>query len=200
MSTLVFNNLKSFDGTVSDKDFNALVDAMQSLIITQGLNYSVRRTPAGTTLSFDAKVASGGTTCPFTTKLKTVDDELVATVTPGTVNGLVPSNLFDDFLISDSGTYYVKVAALTDGTAVTSVSLAVDTSEPEGQVVTPFSLPTYVEVLLAIVFNGRVFRTIACGNVELQGHEEFKEDKNPPAQPGELTYTPYYRWANTSAV
>lgn len=193
MHTIVFSNLKCYGGTVTDRHFNRLVDALQSIALTPGVDYRILRTPAGTTIQPDGKGGGSGT-CPFTIRLKVVDGDLKATLTPGSVNELVPTNTFEEFSVEDTGTYYVKAKATSDGEKITSVFLEIDTDMPEAQTPTPFALPALVEILLGIIKDGKAFRTVACGSIHLQGHEEFRTDKSPPAQPGELVYTPYYAW------
>jgi len=195
MSAIIFNNLKSFDGRLTEQKFNRLVDAMQSLVINQGLNYTVARTPVGTTLGIAN--SSTKTTCPFTIILKAIPDDdanVTVNVSPGTVNQYIATNAFDDFTISKTGLYYVKAGIETDGQSVSSVTLYVDTDEADQQTPAPFALPSSFDIVLGVISDGKPFRAIGCGSIILSGYEQFRTDKDEPAEPGELTYTPYYVW------
>ena len=196
MSTLVFSSLKSWDGKVSEAEFNKLVDALQSITLGSGLGYKVLRTAAGTTIQPEGRSA-GAFSCPFSVALNAVAGDpasLKVSVSPGTVNQYVATNVFDTFTISTSGTYYVKAGVETDGQDVTSFTIYVDTSEPDAQTATASSLPSSFDVLIAIIKNGKAYRVLSCGSIILNGHEEFRTDKDSPAGPGELTYIPYYVW------
>jgi len=195
MSEIDFSGLKSYDGTVSEAEFNRLVDICSRLVLNNGVNYRVKRSVAGTVI-VPGGVASLGTVCPFAVSVVPVAADpttLTATITVGTVNQFVPTNAFDSFTIDATGTYYVKASIESDGQKITSVEYNVDTSIPDNQTPTPFSLPTSFDILLAIVYNGRVYRTIDCGSVSLSGQEQFRVDKTS-ADPGSLPYSAYYVW------
>ena len=193
--TIIWNTLKSWDGAVSEFDFNRLVDAVQSIALNPGLNYNITRSAAGTTLVTTPQ-AGGGTPCPFTVALVPVADSSNVTVkvSPGTVNQFIATNVLDTFTISNSGDYYVKAAIETDGQNVSSFAIAVDDSVPEAQEATASSLPTSFDVLIAYIQNGVAYQTLGCGSIILTPVQAFVTDKDPPANPGELTYIPYYIW------
>lgn len=176
--------------------FNRLVDALQSITLGSGLGYKVLRTAAGTTIQPEGK--SGGTfACPFTVLLNAVSGDptsLTVSVSPGTVNQFVPTNLFDTFTIASTGTYYVKAGIETDGQDMTSFTIYCDTSKPDSQTATASSLPTSFDVLLAIIKDGKVYRVITCGSISISGYQQFITATDSPAGPGELNYIPYYIW------
>jgi len=200
MANIPYRKLKIFDkNTVSPLDFNRLVDYVQSITLNNGLGYKIHRTKCGTNLTVHPG-QSGGGSCPFTVTTAPVSGDttsLHVSVTAGTVNSLLPSNNFDTFTISTTGLYQVKVRALGDGDGkdITSCSLLVDTDPPEVQVPTPFALPSTVDILIAVILNGTVYRTIGCGSIQLTGTQEFITNPESPADPGMLNYIAYYAWA-----
>lgn len=201
MSTIVWNTLKAWDGHVSPAQFNRLVDAMQSISLNPGLNYNISRTPAGTTILPGGK-GGAAVSCPLTVSLSGVDgdpDSLTVKVSPGTVNQFVATNMFDTSTVSDTGTFYVKATVETDGQDVTSWEINVDSSEPDAQSATASSLPTSFDILIAIINDGKVYRVLSCGSITLTPVLAFITDKDSPADPGELTYIPYYLWQVTTA-
>lgn len=197
MSTLVWSSLKSWDGKVSEQDFNRLVDALQSITINPGLNYTIARTPAGTTILPGGKGGGSGSTCPFTVSINAISgdpDNVSIKISPGTVNAFIPSNVFDSFTIASTGTFYVKVGVETDGQNVTACTFYVDDSEPDPQNAAASSLPTSFDITLALIKDAKAYRTIGCGSLMLTSSQAFITDKASPAGPGELTYIPYYVW------
>lgn len=152
-----------------------------------------------------ASAASGGTTIqpyPFDVTVgKDESGEPVVTVRAGTVNSLMPTNMFEQFPTFGTATSetieYAKVIVSTDGKKVTSSEIQFGDYPAEAQVPTPNGLPTSVEVVFAVVYKGTAIRTIGNGSINLSGAEQFRLDKNPPAQAGQLAYVPYYRWNQT---
>jgi len=193
---VVWNTLKVWDGQITQVDFNKLVDACQRITLNPGLNYNIKRSPAGTTLVTNGQAGSS-LTCPFTVSLKKNPDDptsLVCSISPGTVNSFVPTNAFDTFTVTSSDTYYVKATVDTDGATITSVEYNVDTSTPDPQTATASALPASVDVTLAVIQNGKAYRTIGCGSVSLTPVLAFTTDVEPPAEPGQSTTVPYYMW------
>lgn len=73
---------------------------------------------------------------------------------PGNVNGIMPENMFDTFTFDDTSLWYGKVKVTTDGNAVTSVELMVDTSVPKLQKAATDSQPTEFEIVVALYKTG----------------------------------------------
>jgi len=197
MSTLVWSSLKSWDGKVSEQEFNRLVDAVQSVTLNPGLNYTIARSPAGTTILSSGKGGGRAAICPFAVTISPISgdpDNVSVTVGPGTVNGFIPTNVFDAFTIANTGTFYVKVGVETDGQNVTACTFYVDGSEPDPQTATASSLPTSFDIPLALIKDAKAYKTIGCGSLVLTSVQAFVTDKASPAGPGELTYIPYYVW------
>jgi hypothetical protein len=188
-------SLKVHGGHVTPEKFNALVDHVLSNSINKGLGYTLVRTKTGTVIKAKPGGATGSS-CPFDVSLATTETPgtLSATLRPGSVNELLPTNIFDGFDVSSTGLFFVKLLVTSDGEKITSSEVEIDGDEPEPQTPTPFALPSSLELLVAVIEDGTEFRTMSCGSVTLSGHEEFVTDKSPPAEPGESTVTPWYVW------
>jgi hypothetical protein len=66
MSEINFNGYKSYDGKVSEAEFNKLVDLTQSLALNQGVGYRLSRNPIGTTLAIKLPtIPSGNYSNPY---------------------------------------------------------------------------------------------------------------------------------------
>lgn len=136
----------------------------------------------------------GATACPFKITATTTGASVKISVSPGTANQYIATNVFATFTVSKTGTFYVKASIVTDGQNITSFSITCNGTEPNYQSATPSSLPTAFDVLLAIITNGIPYRTLGCGSIVATPAEAFRTDKPSPADPGELTYIPYYIW------
>lgn len=201
MSELIFNTLKSYDGKVSEREFNSLVDALQSVALSNGLGYSIKRTPLGTTIVTKATSAPAATVCPFDVTISEIDPASPSdtskkiNVAAGSMNNLIPDNNFADFDFTVSDLIYVIATGTSDGKKITSVTLNVGTTAPTPQVPTASSLPTSVDILIAVVVAAKPYRVIPCGSITLNGAEQFITDTSSPAEPGQLPYIPYYVWS-----
>ena len=198
MSEINYNGLKSFNGIVSPSQFNRLVEAVQAITLAPGANYRLNRTPAGTVIYPKGKGSVPvATIYPFTITATTNaedDTNIDIRVSGGTMNQFLPTNITTVFTVPFTDLTFVKLIGSSDGEKITSCFLEVDENAPNAQTPTPFSLPTAPEVLLGVVFEGEVTRTIGFGSVVMGGNLEFTVEKTPAAGPGELTYTPYYAW------
>jgi len=128
---------------------------------------------------------SGGSTAPTS---------YTATIRPGTVNGILPSNIFESFTIEASQTTYFKAVATTNGKVVTSVSIVADNQAPAVQVPVPQALPAGFEVLFAVSAQGKVFRTLADGNIVAVSELLFVANVEN-WQPGMPMTENWYHWS-----
>lgn len=192
-----WQGLKSNDGKVSEKEFNLLVDAIQSHSLRPGPNYRLTQTVGGVTI-LPKGSSSGGTSCPFTVSIApnaaSPTTDIDVTITPGTLNQLLPTNIYDTFTIAKMGTFHVKLVASTDGEKVTSGAIEVDSTAAAATSPTPYSLPTTFDVTLAVIKDAASYRVIGCGSVSLFGRMQYTVEKSPAAGPGLPTVTEYYNW------
>lgn len=188
-------SLKISDGKVTARRFNALVEFVNSLILRNGVGYKVSRNRAGTIIQSKPGTSAEGISCPFDMSLKKVEDgdDFLLTLTAGSCNGYLPSNMFEEFEVGESETVKVKLRATSDGAAITSCELIVDNDDPEPQPPTPWGLPLSVDILIGVVKDGVAYKAIGCGSISLAGMLQFETDR--VAAPGESTTIKHYAWA-----
>ena len=108
------------------------------------------------------------------------------TVWPGTVAGILPSNVFSNGVLAEfsvgASLMKWKVKCLTDGKQITSVQIVVDASDPPAQVLVPSALPAEATLVFGVTFEGAAYRTIGPGNPGVVFNQAVVTDKtsSPP--------------------
>lgn len=121
----------------------------------------------------------------------------VATLEPGTLNGVQPSNIGSSFFVSATGTYYLVLSVSAVNGVISSSTLSVTASPPAtigvsiGYPVNTFDYPLYVFV------NQEPFRLIGTGSLQAVATEAFRVQKSTPS-PDLLPYDSYYTWTLTN--
>ena len=112
-------------------------------------------------------------------------------VWPGTVAGLIPSNLFTNGSLTafqaGGGIQKWKCKCLTDGKQITSVQVVVDASDPPAQALVPSALPAEAWFVFGVTFGGATYRTLGPGNPSVTLDQAIVTDKTsapPPGVPG----------------
>jgi hypothetical protein len=121
----------------------------------------------------------------------------MATVRPGTVNGVLPSNLttggdFTEFQVAADFTYWT-VNIESNGFEVTAATISTSTSPPTPQTHGVNAMPTTYSHIFGATCNGSVFRTIGAGSIVLQTSADLTIDKQSPVA-GLRSYDRYYLW------
>ncbi len=124
-------------------------------------------------------------------------DGYIVTISPGTVNGLLPTNIIDsndsklrEFEINQNQMSYVKLKAFSDGRKINSAEIVVDGNVVLTQTPFPFGLPNEVEVLLGTVFNGQIYQIINTP-ISLGGKVQYVLKATGPDA---LPFVPYLIW------
>jgi hypothetical protein len=114
-----------------------------------------------------------------------------AEVWPGTVAGLMPSNLFSGGKLA---TFTVgatlqkwKARCLTNGKQITGVEIVVDANDPPLQALAPSALPAEAWFIFGLSLEGAAYRTIGFGNPSVTLNQVIVTDKTaspPPGIPG----------------
>jgi hypothetical protein len=112
-------------------------------------------------------------------------------VQPGTLSEFLPTNWDEEFSVDANEQRYAVAEVATDGKAITSVEIKLQSEPPSIQEPTLFALPSPIQILFGIFANGTTFRTIGNGNIVLEPKIWFREARTG-VQPGESLFNLYY--------
>lgn len=113
-------------------------------------------------------------------------------IAPGSINGVVPSNIKEEFPVTNDGTtYYIYCSVVASNGAVQTCQLAVSTSPPSGFGVGAEIPPRTFEVFIGSWCYGKY--NVTKENIFLEVYEIYKESKTP-SFPGDRPYKIYYGW------
>jgi hypothetical protein len=115
-------------------------------------------------------------------------------VAPGTINNIVPSNMFENILAGTASTLFVKLACSTDGMVITDVFIYINSNPSAAQTAVDSALPAYFEFTVGVINEGTGYNT-AQRLLTAVGSRLFIADKPTPAQPGELAFREWLVWA-----
>ena len=150
----------------------------------KGANFGV--TP---TVSVNLDSGEPQTVFPFTIRVSGSN----ATVTYGTINGLVPSNITSTFSIPGPSAYYMIMSVSTTNTQVSLATLYLSASPPSVLAVNLGQPPVSFDVCLGIISSGVAYRTIGSGSLIATSYEVYRLVKAMPT-PDSLPYDSYYSW------
>lgn len=150
---------------------------------------------------FDTPAPAGGGSAPaviypfdITFSAGSDSSHAKATIQPGTLNGLIPSNYTTTYDLDITTTYYLVLSVTATDGAITGCSLSMPTTAPSPIPVLMGAPPTSFDYLLGVVISKAWFRVIGNGSLTANGQEVFRVSKTSPA-PGTLPYDIYYTWS-----
>lgn len=134
---------------------------------------------------------SGGTTSnyPFTPSISGTS----LTLTTGTVNGLVPTNIGSTLTIVGTGTEYLQLSISAANAQITSSSFSVSSTAPSVIPVIQGQPPTSFDFCTHVIVNGTAFRVIGNGSLVFTPYEAWRFAKAMPT-PDSMPYDSYYSW------
>ena len=141
------------------------------------------------------RVNGGGTPVqPHPWKTTRNDDGATkrVSVLPGTINSLVPTNIFSPLTISGTGTEYVVLTMTSTGGTPESASLSIETTYPVPSATSASEPPTVAKDVLVALNDGIIYQ-IRETNLTATSVEVFQETVTNPS-PSERQYIPWYRW------
>jgi hypothetical protein len=164
---------------------------------------TVRQDGTGTYIGLAAARGRGGTSTPATVLpwdlLARPDPEstsetppYLVTVQPGMLSGFLAVNWDDEFTLAGTGLHYAKAVVSTDGSAITQVTIQIDTTPPDEQTPELWAVPGTVEYLFGLFVEGKVFRTIGPSHITISPKVWITTEKTALPAPGELPYDYYY--------
>lgn len=119
---------------------------------------------------------------------------LAVAAIPGTINSIIPSNIFSLGEINDTGTYYFVISATVSNGQVASATLALDGSAPAGIGSAQGAPPTAFDYLIGVVVDGTWYRSAPAGSLAATPLEVFRVEKETLV-PGTLPYDIWYSWS-----
>jgi hypothetical protein len=188
---------------LSAADLNLAMDALKRARVLPGVGIKLTETLNGTVVSL--KPGRGGSGTPTERRPWDIinlrgegepDEDgkfsnYKGEVWPGTVAGLMPSNLFSGGKLASftvaADLMKWKAKCLTDGRQITSVQIVIDSDDPPAQTLVPSALPAEAWFLFGLTFEGAVYRTLGPGNPSVTLNQAIVTDKTsapPPGVPG----------------
>ena len=123
----------------------------------------ILQTPTGWVADVVQKKSSGAAEYPFTVFASDTNE---VTVTPGTVNGLLPSNVLTGLAISGSGTEYVYLTVEAVEFAVDSALFSIESSPLTPSAPTEDFPAVSTPILIAVISDGSIY-SVANRNLSM---------------------------------
>jgi hypothetical protein len=180
-------------------DLNLAMDSVRRARVLPGVGIKLTETVNGTVVSLKPTRGSSGGTTPEILPWQIINitgegepDEqgkytnYEASVWPGIVSGILPSNLFESGILKkftfSSTLQKWKAKCLTNGKQITSVQIVVDASDPPVQTLVPSALPAEAWFVFGVTFEGVAYRTLGPGNPSVSFSQAVVTDKttSPP--------------------
>lgn len=99
----------------------------------------------------------GGLERPWQMHVTAIPGALQVRLNPGTINNMLPSNMFDVWTVPSTGLWYASLDATTNGYQVTNavVDISENFADPAG--IAMGLAPSYFSVQLGVINNGQTF-------------------------------------------
>lgn len=186
---------------------NEIIDLIQPYLPMPGAGTPLTRYPGGTLLP----AGQGGTSSPaintpfqiFATKNltgmpPTWDGTYNVTLWPGSVNQLLPTNIFAKINQTITSTQYVVLTCLSDGYVVTSSTWSLMSSQPTTPDATADIPPSIFYITLGVIFYNSTPNTISIFQIWFDNPSctpfIWTTTSRTGAGPYELAYVNYYNW------
>jgi hypothetical protein len=159
-----------------------------------GPGYTFLRSSGGYSLNISG---GGGPSAP----VKSPWDQIVSSQTsttitfrfqPGSVGGVMPSNIFTDFTATLTDTKWFWVDATTTAGSVSSCTISSGSTQPAPGTAAADAPPSSFKVLIGVSVNGTYFNVLKK-NISAVPVESYRTSRTG-AGPFELPYTSYWNW------
>jgi hypothetical protein len=119
-----------------------------------------------------------------------------AVVTPGTINGILPSNMWDKFNIGDAKERYLQAEVKFDSNkrAVDSATLSFVTTPPPPDAAVKDTIPASSKILLGVIKDQSAYNLSGKKNIGLYVAEAGRTTR-VNAKPNESVWEIWYIWA-----
>lgn len=183
---------------ITAEKLNAMIDALNECRLTAVVGGQFSRGNGGTTITIQK--ARGGTPaqgviCPFDITLSPVTGGFIASFSAGTINGVLPTNIFTPLTnITTSANTYYYLKNTTDGKVITNCVLEKDTSLRTPAQPTADTAPTEFNIMIGYTTTAGVTeKTITCAHLQARIAPSIQEDADSYTA-GERNYTQFYNW------
>jgi len=191
----ILNKLQKGQAITSDI-LNNIIDGIRECQVQSVVGGYFRRGTGGTTITV-APNKTQTATCPFTLSISSVSGGggMEASFSIGTVNGILPSNMFDKIAgVTTAQRNYFYIKATSDGKAVTTAVIELSTTIRTPPTPIKDTAPTEVNILIAtMATSGLIESTIPCDNVNAKIVPSIQED-NTSYVSGKRNFSQYYNW------
>ena len=175
---------------------NNIIDSIRECQLQSVVGGIFKRGVGGTTITLKAGQQQGEQAlCPFTPTATAVTSGYQVSFSAGTVNGLLPSNMFSPLTgVTTSARNYFYIKCTSDGKSLSTAILEKDTSIRTPPASTIDVAPTTLNILIAtMATSGQISSTIPCSNVSAKIIPTIQED-NSSFVVGERNFKQYYNW------
>ena len=174
---------------------NNIIDSIRECQVQSVVGGIFRRGIGGTTITIKQPRPQDGGTCPFTPTATVATSGYDVSFSAGTVNGLLPSNMFSPLTgVTTSARNYFYVKCTSDGKSLSTAIIEKDTSIRTPPASTIDTAPTTLDILIAtMATSGEIVSAIPCGNVSAKIVPTIQED-NSSFVVGERNFKQYYNW------
>lgn len=124
------------------------------------------------------------------------DPAYTVLLTPGSINGTVPSNILTPIAYTDTTDRYVKLKVTTDGKALTGVTVALEATVSDPIETTQDAGPTAFDIIIGVISQGVVTQIWTDCNITATLTLALTESKVTPV-PGTSPYNFFYTWVIT---
>jgi hypothetical protein len=184
--------------------FNNMIDAIRecqlnSVVGSGGTVATFKRGPGGTTISINSQNQQGASQsqeylCPFTPTIITTTGGRALMLSAGTINGIIPINMFSSFPITDNANNYYYLRCASDGKLLTSAEIRQSTTIPSYYAARPDAAPeVFNKVIAVVVAGGAAFRATPCADLTAKITASVQED-NVTYVAGTRNFVQYYSW------
>lgn len=180
--------------------YNILSQLWRGENIGKGPNIRIRQNGLGgytITGANQSSNSSAATSCPFdmAVSVNTGTSVMSVSFTPGTVNGVLPSNIFTPATIgyTSGATVYAIVTCETNGQVITSTTLSISSTAPTAQTPVAWAAPSSFAYMVGVIVDQTAYKTIACGNLTFAPTVAMSVPKSS-VTPNVIPFDNYYTW------
>jgi hypothetical protein len=183
--------------------FNNMIDAIRecqlnSVVGSGGTVATFKRGPGGTTISINSqnqqRTQQQEYICPFTPTIISTTSGIKLTLSAGTINGIIPVNMFSTFPVVTGQTNYYYLYCNSDGKLLSLAQIEHSTSLPSYYAAVPDAAPANFNKIIAVVTSeGIAVRATACADLTAKVVASVQQD-NVTYVAGSRNFIQYYGW------